>query len=171
MCSDRFQVLLSVGCNALLKTKSAHHRQATALHLAASGNHHAVICAILDGCLEALDVTNADGFTALHLASRNGNRDSITVLLQRGANLNAHATNANITPLKELLKHVPRHKELLLGTLDKCVSSNGLDVNDPRCVVVANFNVLLPHSLGDGPQMRVVYQPLCLSVLLESSVR
>ncbi|KAL3295137.1 ankyrin repeat protein [Colletotrichum asianum] len=70
-------------------TSSYNHTQAKALHIATIGSAETVAYLLNQDYAIDLDITTSDGTTALHIATVLGQHDSITLLVSRGANIDA----------------------------------------------------------------------------------
>ena len=99
----------------------ADHNGATALHLAASYGHVDILRTIIDALLEereGLNTPNRHGQTALHQAAEGGMVNSVTLLLQRGADATIQDADGNTaadlaqTPELRALFPAPPAREL-----------------------------------------------------------
>lgn len=70
-------------------TSSYNYTQAKALHIATIGSAETIAYLLNQEYAIDLDITISDGTTALHIATLLGQHDSITLLVSRGANIDA----------------------------------------------------------------------------------
>jgi uncharacterized protein len=93
-------LLMGSGANPRATTRIGRH---TPLHIAADGGHPAVVRALLarQGGRVALDVNvrTTTGATPLHFAAASGNSETVGILLDNGADVNATEPQWGQTPL------------------------------------------------------------------------
>lgn len=146
----RAQARNDAGVSALLWAK--YHRQDMALHAllgarpsldvfeAAALGDLDRLTALVDADAAAVKAVSPDGFTPLHLAAYFGQRQAAALLLERGAEAEAVATNAS--------KVAPLHSAVASG----------------RCDVVA---LLLARGAEANPRQHGGYTPLHAAVKRE----
>ncbi|KAH9237222.1 hypothetical protein K456DRAFT_1801867, partial [Colletotrichum gloeosporioides 23] len=83
-----FEVTVCLTCRDY-GTSSYNYTQAKALHIATIGSAETVAYLLNQEYAIDLDITTSDGTTALHIATLLGQHDSITLLVSRGANIDA----------------------------------------------------------------------------------
>lgn len=89
----------------------------TALHFASGNGSMDVATAILDACPEAINGKDLDGWTALHWACRQSNVQMISLLLKKGANVEASSERGwkpvDVTTYYSLAFEVPDLEEAM----------------------------------------------------------
>lgn len=101
---EAVRFLLTRGAN--IHAPSQNEMATTALHCAVTGwqaGRRAGVAAILLDRGGDLEATDSRGNTVLHLATREGTRETLELLLHRGANVNARRKDG-ATPLAAALK-------------------------------------------------------------------
>jgi len=95
---DLAAVLLESGANPGAETRIGRH---TPLHVAAQGGHHLVVRALLQNKAgkAGVNTTTTTGAAPLHFAAASGSRETVTILLDSGADVNVREPQWGQTPL------------------------------------------------------------------------
>ncbi|KAI8486216.1 hypothetical protein Bbelb_361160 [Branchiostoma belcheri] len=94
---DAVGILFSYGVDAKITGDGEWHR--TALHKAARKGNSAIADLLLNRCPSLLDMQDDKGYTALHVAARDGHTDFVKALVDGGANVELK-TDADCTALQ-----------------------------------------------------------------------
>jgi ankyrin repeat protein len=95
---DLAAVLLESGANPGAETRIGRH---TPLHVAAQGGHHLVVRTLLQNKAgkAGVNATTTTGAAPLHFAAASGSRETVTILLDSGADVNVREPQWGQTPL------------------------------------------------------------------------
>ncbi len=149
----------------------AHGAQLDVFDAAACGDAEALQRA-LGRSTKRVNAYSSDGFTPLHLVSYFGGTDAATVLLDRGAQIEARTTNSGLrglTPLHSAAAGQQTDVALLL--LDRGADSNATQPGGwtPLHQAAANGNLvlckaLLKHKAKRAPESDDRYRPLDFAI-------
>ncbi|HVG25204.1 MAG TPA: ankyrin repeat domain-containing protein [Thermoanaerobaculia bacterium] len=104
---------------------------------------HARVAELLRQSPESATQRDADGATALHYAAELGDRESVTLLLDAGADVNARDTRFHATPAGWAIEYL-RRRGALLGT----------EIEDARRAIETRDHALLERYLTRFPTLR-----------------
>src|SRR5437773_3509852 len=95
---DLAAVLLESGANPGAETRIGRH---TPLHVAAQGGHHLVVRTLLQNKAgkAGVNATTTTGAAPLHFAAASGSSETVTILLDSGADVNVREPQWGQTPL------------------------------------------------------------------------
>uniref|UniRef100_L2FIF8 Ankyrin epithelial n=1 Tax=Colletotrichum fructicola (strain Nara gc5) TaxID=1213859 RepID=L2FIF8_COLFN len=91
-------------CLKEFRIMGVNYKQVKALHIATIGSAETVAYLLDQGYATDLDITTSNGTTALHIAAILGQHDSISLLISRGANIDAQ-DQGGFTPLHASIYH------------------------------------------------------------------
>lgn len=154
------EFLLSKSAYKDLKTSlTGNYLGATGLHLAAMQNNVEIAKMLVRNDPNAIRNVDNLGWTPLHTACSYGHRDMIVLLLKEGADLSAIATDRNdkrkVTAIDLLMNGLSKPTDFLSSFFDTCISTNGVDIQDPKCEITVDYRVLAPTAEGKE-QIKVI---------------
>ena len=113
------------------------------LFAAVRDRDYASVREVLQRFPESVTVRDADGATALHYAAENGDRESVEMLLEAGADINARDSRFHATPAGWAIEYLREHGALL-----------GIEIEDARRAIANGERLLVEHYLSRFPTLR-----------------
>lgn len=125
----------------------------TVLHIAAVKNHFQIAKMIIEFDGETINKPNGTGLLPLHEACLHGNREIISLLIHKGADLSQSSWHPKIkqTPVEMVMINLSKPAAYMEEVLDSYI----YNVQDKECQVTVNYSILVPGSV-DGKQMKVL---------------
>lgn len=156
--------LLQMNCDLDAKTTRQPHNVSSAVHLAARKGYHEVVKELTDFQPNVIKLTDGSGLNALQIGAYYGHRDVAKVLIRAGADLIEPKHIDYGSPMRMIMKNVPRPTEFLETVFDECITTNEFPLAHSQCEVVIDYGALIPNGHGSE-------QILVLKELLKSGNR
>lgn len=156
--ADCVHLLLSEGADIKLKTAYNLHESSTPLHIAALKNHVGIAEILIEKDPSTIHELNNVDWSPLHSAGHHGNRDVITLLLAKGADLAGYTSGSKElrkTAINEIINNIPKPADFMEEIFDFYITSNYLNMNDPNCEVAIDYRILMPGTCTTD-QMKVM---------------
>ncbi|XP_075985269.1 transient receptor potential cation channel subfamily A member 1-like [Anticarsia gemmatalis] len=129
----------------------------TPLHIAAAKNFFQVTMFIVNREKNTIHKPNREGLFPLHDACRYGNKNIITFLVHKGADLSRETDHPkmSVTPMDMLMDYMTRPTEYMQKVFDDYIkiSSKVKNLQDSECKVTVTYDILLANA---DKQMKVI---------------
>lgn len=158
------ELLLSKNADIRLRTayNSAHYfalgKESTPLHIAAVRNHADIAKLLLKTDKTIIHEVNFMGWFPLHCACNQSSRDVIAILLREGANLGGYTDGPKKfrrTAIDMIINNISKPTQFLEEVFDSYISTNELNLQDPKCEVKIDYRILMPSEC-EMEQMKVI---------------